>query len=356
MTTTRAVAADSQQTRLGHRGRPDPGPEHQDQAGRDHGHVEGGHRQPGHRQHAEPVVRTEEQQGERGDRDQQQALRGRDPAAAGVAPAAEQGPDQPGARRVHPQEQPHPENEEQASLRQHEVRAPGIASGQHQPVQDLIVEAVVVGLGQDEPEGGLGEHGVRNDLGGEPRGPGHQGARDDQFGHGERVHGTGHGGGHHGGRQEQQTPAAVPDAPPQATRTRAPVSFAHQHERDASDRQQQHNRENHDLRLLPVPRIASILVAVPGRRYGAASPVGVVLSPLRVAAGLVLALGISFRTGETGGPAPRSARRAACRRRTGRGCGPPRGGRRRSRSGWRPRRRGPVASGRTPPRRCSPAA
>jgi hypothetical protein len=46
----------------------------------------------------------------------------------------------------------------------------------------LAAEPVVVGLGQDEPEEGQGEQGVRDELGGQPRGPGHQGPRDGEFG------------------------------------------------------------------------------------------------------------------------------------------------------------------------------
>jgi len=149
-----AVAAEDQQARLGQRGGPDPRPEHQHQRGRGHGQVDEGHVEPGERLHAEPLARSEQLHGQRGDRDQEQGLGGRDPATAGVQPAPGQCPGRPGARRPHHDEQPQAEDEEQGGLGQHQPRAPGTGPGEHQPVQDLVVKAVVVGLGQDQPEDG----------------------------------------------------------------------------------------------------------------------------------------------------------------------------------------------------------
>ena len=88
------------------------------------------------------------------------------------------------------------------------------------------------------------------------------------------MHVAGHDGGHHRDGQQQQAPAARPDVPPQASRTRARLPhLPHQDERDASEQQQRHQvRENHRRRLLS-QAVLSILARRAGARHGPATPI-----------------------------------------------------------------------------------
>jgi hypothetical protein len=105
-------------------------------------------------------------------------------------------------------------------------------------VLDLAGVPVVVRLGQHDPEDGQPEHPVGHQLGRQLRGEDDGQDREAQLGRDKPVRPAGHHGGGHRDGQQQQTPAAVPDAPPQAIWTRNPPSLPHQDERDAPDRQQ----------------------------------------------------------------------------------------------------------------------